>query len=107
MQEYEDAVDLERRDKLTRSFRNNIKFYVAIGIVGIIFIVCIVMTGTAQQYGLGTFLKSMANSFGIALTIILLGYSLVTVPRVHMRTAQLDLQMKYLYFRTAAVHTER
>lgn len=38
------------------------------------FVVLIILTGTASNYGLATFLKSLANSFGVALIIMLLGY---------------------------------
>ncbi|CAK87716.1 unnamed protein product (macronuclear) [Paramecium tetraurelia] len=107
MQEYEEATDLNQAQKLMRSLINNGKFFLVIGIAGIVFIVIIVMTGQASDYGLTKLLKSMANSFGVALIIVLLGYSLIAVPRAHMRTSTLDVQMKYLYFKTAKITEEK
>lgn len=60
------------------------RFYIIIGVAGLLFIVCILITGTAQDYGLGSFLKSMANSFGVALIIILLGYTLYLLIAIHL-----------------------
>ena len=34
-------------------------------------------------------------------------YSLIAVPRAHMRTSTLDVQMKYLYFKTAKITEEK
>ncbi|CAD8093585.1 unnamed protein product [Paramecium primaurelia] len=107
MQEYEEAIDLNRAQKFIRSLINNGKFYLIIGIAGIAFVVILVMTGQASDYGLAKLLKSMANSFGVALIIILLGYSLIAVPRAHIRTSTLDVQMKYLYFKTAKITEEK
>ncbi|CAD8191948.1 unnamed protein product [Paramecium octaurelia] len=107
MQEYEEATDLNRAQKFMRSLINNGKFFLAIGIAGIVFVVILVMTGQASDYGLAKLLKSMANSFGVALIIVLLGYSLIAVPRAHMRTSTLDVQMKYLYFKTAKITEEK
>lgn len=39
--------------------------------------------------------------------IYIFRYSLIAVPRAHMRTSSLDLQMKYLYFRTAKITEEK
>jgi len=39
--------------------------------------------------------------------MILLGYSLVTIPRSHFRTTNDKLQMKYLAFRAAQIKKEQ
>jgi len=61
------------------------------GSLGFLFIVYIMATGTAREYGLLTFFKALANSYGVFLIIGLLGYSLVNIPRAQMRTATFDL----------------
>jgi hypothetical protein len=97
-----------------RSLINNGKFFLVIGVAGVAFVSIIIVTGSASNYGLAAVLKSMANSFGVALIIILLGYlnhkfrySLVAVPKAHMRTGSLEYQMKYLYFKTAKITEEK
>ncbi|CAD8048081.1 unnamed protein product [Paramecium sonneborni] len=107
MQEYEESVELEKQAKLKKALKNNMKFYIIISVVGIVFVLAIFYTGQTEQCGLGTFLKSMANSFGVALIILLLGYGLVIIPKAQMRTSQLDVQLKYLYFRTASINGEK
>ncbi len=89
--EFVSAVDIDPNDRIKRSLSNNFRFYIMIIVLGLGFIVYILLTGTADEIGLNTFLKSLANSYGVALIIGLLGYSLITVPRTHMRTAQFDL----------------
>ena len=75
---------------MIRSLVNNGKFFLFIGVAGVAFVTIIIITGSASHYGLAAVLKSMANSFGVALIIILLGYSLVAVPKAHMRTGSLE-----------------
>ena len=91
IQEYEDAVDLDFNDKIRRSFNNNMKFYMAAGGASVLFIIYIYVAGIANDVGLFTFLKSLANSFGVFLIIVLLGYSLVTIPRSQLRTTNYEL----------------
>lgn len=66
---------------MKKALKNNIRFYIIIAVVGVIFIIAIFYSGEAQSCGLGLFLKSMANSFGVALIVILLGYGLVIIPK--------------------------
>lgn len=87
LSEYVSAVDFDPNDKLKRSLMSNLKFILLISIVGLVFLVYIIWSGTASEYGLNTFLKTLANGYGIALIIGLLGYSIITIPRAHMRTA--------------------
>jgi hypothetical protein len=72
--DYVNAVDFDPNDRLKRSFRDNIKFYILIGALGFIFIVYIFVTGTAREYGLLIFFKAIANCYGVFLIIGLLGY---------------------------------
>lgn len=67
------------------------------------FIIYLLISQTQKEHGLTLYLKSMANAFGLFLIIILLGYSLISIPKAHMRTAELDLQLKYLYFQTSTI----
>jgi hypothetical protein len=103
VQGYTNSVDLTPAKRLKRSLLSNLKFYLLMAPVGVAFVGYLAYSGMAKEYGLIMFLKSMANAFGITLIILLLGYSLAAIPKAHMRTAQLHLQMKYLYFRTSTI----
>lgn len=45
LQEYEEAIDLNKAQKMIRSLINNGKFFLVIGIAGIAFVVIIILTG--------------------------------------------------------------
>lgn len=45
LQEYEEAIDLNRAQRMIRSLINNGKFFLVIGIAGIAFVVIIILTG--------------------------------------------------------------
>jgi hypothetical protein len=47
--EYESAVDLDSNDRIKRSFKNNLKFYIYIAVIGIVFLAAIIMSGQAKQ----------------------------------------------------------
>ena len=64
-----------------------LKFYLMMAPLGVAFVGYLVYSGMAKELGLIMFSKSMANAFGITLIIVLLGYSLVAIPKAHMRTA--------------------
>ena len=83
------------------------KFYIVGGAAGVLFIAYLYIAGIAKQFGLVTFLKSLANCYGLFLIIVLLGYSLITIPRSQSRTANYELQIKYLYFRTGQIHVDK
>ena len=48
------------------------------------------------DYNLMTFLKALANAWGITLVMLLLGYSVVTIPRSQWRTSNMEMQLNYL-----------
>jgi hypothetical protein len=55
------------------------------------------------DYNLMTFLKALANAWGITLVMLLLGYSVVTIPRSQWRTSNMEMQLNYLYFKAADI----
>eukprot|EP01012_Entosiphon_sulcatum_P008009 TRINITY_DN14218_c0_g1_i1.p1 TRINITY_DN14218_c0_g1~~TRINITY_DN14218_c0_g1_i1.p1 ORF type:complete len:597 (-),score=124.75 TRINITY_DN14218_c0_g1_i1:62-1852(-) len=86
--------------KLGAAIAENVKLYIAMGLVGAILLVWI-----AVQKGVHTFadLKaigiSASNAAGLLLAILLLGYGLVEFPRQYFRHANLDNLLLYFEFR--------
>ena len=70
--------------------------FFALVIVGaVLFLFVLVYFKINGDTNLITFLKSLANCWGIFIIMSLLGYSLVAIPMAHWRTTDLNVQMKY------------
>ncbi|KRX05631.1 hypothetical protein PPERSA_09771 [Pseudocohnilembus persalinus] len=94
-------------DRLKYSLKINGIFYCIMGIIGFGFVTIIMYIGLEGEYGLINFFKSLANCWGIFLIMILLGYSLVLVPKAHWRTTNTNQQLKYLYFQSGSISEEQ
>ncbi|KAL4493159.1 hypothetical protein ABPG72_003244 [Tetrahymena utriculariae] len=107
MEDYQECGYLDHERKWQYTLKKNTQFFGIVGGLTIISVVILESTDMMNGYGLITFLKSLANCWGIFQIMILLGYSLVTVPRSHFRTINDKLQMKYLCFRAAQIKKEQ
>lgn len=45
MQEYEESVELDKKDKIKKALKNNMRFYIVISVVGLVFVLAIFYTG--------------------------------------------------------------
>lgn len=70
-------------DRLKYSLKINGLFYLLIALAGLVFIGIVMKLGLPGDYGLMTFFLSLANCWGIFLIMVLLGYSLVAIPKSH------------------------
>lgn len=77
LQEWEDAGDLESRDRLRRSLKINGMFYLVLLGIAVVALLVIFFLGIGKDMGLVIFLKCLATMWGMLLLMILMGYSLV------------------------------
>lgn len=53
------------------------------------------------------FLKSAANSWGMFILMLLIGYSIVAIPQAHWRTTDWKVQTNYFRFRAFEIREEQ
>ena len=58
------------------------------------------------ETNLNLFLKSAANSWGMFILMLLIGYSIVAIPKAHWRTTDWEVQTKYFRFRAFEIREE-
>lgn len=89
-QTYAEAGEFTVMSRLWASIKFNIKFYVIAGILLVAFIAYIAIENQFSQDQLVGFIVCVANTWGLSLGILLLGYGLVevsTLPAVHSSCA--------------------
>ena len=56
--------------------------------------------------GLFTYLKCLATSWGVLLLVVLMGYSLVEIPKTMWRNADPEVYLTYLYHKVIEMSLE-
>lgn len=96
VQEYEKAADFTVENRIKRSIRINLYFYLIILAISIVF-VCYLIAKKELTFGsLIAFMIALSNAWGIFLLIFLFGYGLVEVPKSFWKEANIMNRMKYL-----------
>ncbi|CAD8073309.1 unnamed protein product [Paramecium sonneborni] len=103
-QEYEDAGEFSFKDKLIRSFKNNLIIYAYFMIFGLVFIAYLAIFNKLDFDSILKVLVALAYAFGILLVVILLGHGLVAIPREYWRKAQYQKCLKSLYLEAAQIN---
>ncbi len=107
MQEYEDSGDFTKKKKFIRSIKNNLIFYLILGVISIIllvigFFVWREYTKEQQVNVFFVFLNELANFsyfIGLLLFYFLFAYSITTLPiKIYYKT-KYNYQVKYLEWR--------
>ncbi len=88
---------------MRRSLRINGIFYLWLILAAVIGLVVLIFLNAGGEMGLITFLKCLATSWGMLLLMMLMGYSLVEVPKTLWRNAMPTDYLSYLYQRVAEV----
>lgn len=79
MQNYSTAGDFTFLEKMKTSIRENAWFYIAMGVVGLVFLlIYLVIAHTINPIPV---CMALANAWGLGLVIITLGYGMVTIPK--------------------------
>lgn len=96
LQEYEAAGDFTFFNKLKRSLKRNAFFYLVLILIGSIFIAYLLFEERFTFNHLLSFLVSTSNSWGILLSIFLLGYGLVAFPKTLFINSEIAIKQKRL-----------
>ena len=74
-------------NRLYESIRYNLTFFAVCTLVGVIGIGALLLRGTLTLDGLVGFLTGASNAFGLFLSLFLMGYGLVEIPKLAWRSA--------------------
>jgi len=94
------------QQRMRDSLKENFKFYVASGIIMIILIVYVSVLNHVDALSIPALAMGMANLWGLSLSVVLLGYGLVEVPRKIWRAADRSVRLNFLYYKVAMVHSD-
>lgn len=81
LQEFYNAGHFTTRAKILESLRKNILFYAALGVLAIAFVIWMAIESTMSSKQLFNLMITAANTWGIIIVLVLLGYGLVEVPK--------------------------
>ena len=94
MQEYESSGEFEVVEKLKASLKSNVKFFIFIGIIGLVAIFyCLIAMGFNFTFLL---VKNFSLIYGILFFFFLLSYGLIKYPKTLYLKYKSDKQVKYL-----------
>ena len=87
------------RRRIVATIKQNIKFYLLIGALGLCFVIYMAAAKSWGFYEFRGFMMSAANIYGLILIILLLGYGIVEVPRKLWEDANPHKSLRRLEFR--------
>ena len=91
---------------MKRSLRSNGMFYLWLIVGAVVGLIVLILLNAGGEMGLITFLKCLATMWGMLLLMILMGYSLVEVPKTMWRNAQPKDYLTYLYQKISEVEED-
>ncbi|ORZ00351.1 LMBR1-like membrane protein-domain-containing protein [Syncephalastrum racemosum] len=107
MQAYVNTGDFSFIRRLKSAAQVNLRFYSIYLVVGIIGLVYLVFgSGYTTREKIQGFVMAMANSWGLFLAIVLMGYGLVAVPRRLWLTGSTQRHLRQLYANASRVKEE-
>ncbi|KAI7900314.1 LMBR1-like membrane protein-domain-containing protein [Cokeromyces recurvatus] len=107
MQAYINQGDFSISKRLKSAIHVNIRFYsiyVVVGAIGLIYL--IFGNGLTTREGIQSYVMAAANSWGLFLVIILMGYGLVSVPRTLWYSANYNRHLNKIYAKAARLKEE-
>ncbi|KAJ2958251.1 hypothetical protein NQZ79_g6117 [Umbelopsis isabellina] len=107
LQAYVNAGEFTVGAKLRYAVSINLKFYLVYAIVAVVGLVYLIIgNGYTTRDKLQGYVMAMANSWGLLLAIIFMGYGLVAVPRKLWFAANAKKELRHLYVRAPRVKEE-
>lgn len=97
LQTYSLAGDFTVWEKFVRSVKENIYIYIAMAIVGSIFLIALAITVGISLQDLLKLVMALANAYGLILVVVLMGYGLVDIPRYLLRKASRDKMLEHYH----------
>merc|ERR1719233_934487 len=94
------------RDRAVDSLKANGKFYLVAAILYIVLLIYVAALKSLSAGSIPGLAIGLANLWGLLLSILLLGYGLVEVPRKLWRSSDLATRMDFLLYKIASVHEQ-
>ena len=106
IQEYEMAGEFSFGPRIRMAIFRHVRVFIAAGAVGVALVVYLSIEGTLSPSQLPAILVALSNTWGLFLTLVLLGYGLIAVPRELWAGGDLSQELRYLQFKAAVLHEE-
>ncbi|KAM3579888.1 hypothetical protein VKS41_007609 [Umbelopsis sp. WA50703] len=107
LQAYVNAGEFTIGARFRYAISINLKFYLVYAIVAVVGLVYLIIgNGYTTRDKLQGYVMAMANSWGLLLAIIFMGYGLVAVPRKLWFAANAKKELRHLYVRAPKVKEE-
>ncbi|RCI06896.1 LMBR1 domain-containing protein 2 [Rhizopus stolonifer] len=107
LQAYVNTGEFTIAKRIKSAIHVNLRFYsiyLVVGLVGLIYLVF--GSGLTTREGIQSYVMAAANSWGLFLVIVLMGYGLVSVPRSLWYTGHYTARLHHLYANAARVKEE-
>lgn len=82
-------------EKFVRSLKENVILYLVLGALGAIGLIGLLVTTGLSKDAFVNYLLGLANAYGLILTVCLMGYGLVDIPRYMWRKASRSSTLRY------------
>jgi len=96
------AFTFKRR--LISSVRFNVKFYLIAGVALLIFMIAKMIASRLTITEVGAFIMCLANTWGLLLLVLLMGYGLVEVPRNLWYSGNRNIALKRCHYKLSELH---
>ncbi|KAN0014781.1 hypothetical protein ACTFIU_001099 [Dictyostelium citrinum] len=93
------AGDFHLSGRITRSVKENAYLYLIFGVIGLIIMIWLLAVKQLDWNSMVGFAMAAANTWGLCLVIVLMGYGLVETPRSIWVGSQRSLVLKHLQFK--------
>jgi hypothetical protein len=105
MQEYVDAGEFTPKDKMVKSLKINLIYYLVFLVIGIVLVIYIKIA--KDETDISTAAIFASNAFGTLLIVLLLGYALVMIPKRYFQRTNKELNLKYYQFQASYLEDQR
>ena len=106
LQEYSAAGQFTVRGKAWESVHQNLKFYAALAVCGIAFLIYLLAASGISASDLPAFVFTLATTFGLLNIVVMLGYGLVEVPRLVWRMSDPEAALRRERFKAPDLDQE-
>lgn len=107
MQSYSMVGDFSASDKLRSALRANFLYYSIFGAIFSILFVYLVISNSFDFGNVKVILVTSANTWGLFLLVVLLGYGLIELPRSMINRSMYSQSLNEMYFRVGIVNAEK
>lgn len=102
-QGYVEAGDFTFFGRVRSSIKDNFLFYIIMGSLGFIGLLIVAATRGFEKKALPGFAIALANTFGLLVVVLLLGYGLVAVPKYVWQRSNPEIRLKWCLHRVGVL----